>query len=58
MREYSYTSDGFRIVKSSGMCPYFDRTDTSLIEEPEECLVCRYYDDVKGICLKEENKAK
>ena len=34
----------------AGFCARFDRTDTSLIEEPEYCEVCRSFCDRDGTC--------
>jgi len=37
-------------VDAGDFCGRFDRTVTSLIEEPEYCEVCRFYRDRDGTC--------
>lgn len=38
------------VVDPEGFCKYFDRCDTSLIEEPETCDVCNHYCDRDSTC--------
>ena len=38
------------VVDANGFCGRFERIDTSLIEEPETCDVCRYYCDGDSTC--------
>ena len=37
-------------VDPNGFCRFFDRCDTSLIEEPETCDVCSHYNDSDSSC--------
>jgi len=37
-------------VEESHFCGRFDRIDASLIEEPEECRVCRFFCDRDNTC--------
>lgn len=37
-------------VKDSDFCGRFERTETSLIEEQEECLVCCFFCDRDDTC--------
>ena len=41
-------------VDPESVCLRFDRSPTSLIEEPETCENCVYYSD-EGLCLREED---
>ena len=43
-------AEGFPKVDAEGFCGKFDRTVTSLIEEPEYCEVCLFYCDRDGTC--------
>ncbi len=40
-----------RPVDPNGFCRCFDRCDTSLIEEPETCDVCKWFRDTDSRCL-------
>ena len=42
-------------VSPDNVCPAFDRAPDSLIEEPEVCELCGFYDD--GFCKKEDEAA-
>ena len=46
-----------RPVDPNGFCRFFDRCDTSLIEEPETCDVCRWYRDRDSRCLCREGES-
>lgn len=39
-----------RAVAETDFCGKFDRIDASLIEEPEECRVCRFFCDRDSTC--------
>ena len=39
-------------VSPDYVCPRFDRSSASLIEEPEVCENCAHYSE--GLCLREE----
>ena len=43
-------AEGLPKVDAEGFCGRFDRTVTSLIEEPEYCEVCVFYCDRDGTC--------
>ncbi len=43
-------------VSPDNVCPDFDRAPDSLMEEPEVCELCGYYDD--GCCTKEDRDAQ
>ncbi len=40
------------VVSPNGFCRFFDRCDTSLIEEPETCDVCSWYREGDSRCLR------
>lgn len=40
-------------VEPTGVCRYFNRTDTSLIEEPEICEFCTWCID--GCCHRDQS---
>lgn len=42
-----------KAVSPEYVCRYFDRSPASLIEEPETCENCAYYND--GLCRREED---
>ena len=39
-----------QVSADSGFCACFDRIDASLIEEPEYCGVCRFFQDRDSTC--------
>lgn len=41
-------------VPADGVCRRFERADWSLIEEPEVCELCAFYDDSDGFCRRAE----
>ena len=41
-------------VDPNDVCRRFDRTPWSLIEEPEVCELCRFYNDADSTCRKAE----
>ena len=43
-----------RIVDPNGVCGSFDRISWSLIEEPEVCELCRYYEEDSSRCSRPE----
>ena len=44
-------TSGGRPVEAEDFCAFFTRIPISLIEEPEACEFCRYYDDRQGFCV-------
>jgi len=42
-----------RSVNAESVCRLFERDAQSLIEEPEVCQCCAYYED--GLCLRPED---
>lgn len=43
-------NENWPVVDPEGFCAFFDRCDTSLIEEPETCDVCNFYCDRDSSC--------
>ena len=43
-----------KVVDPNGVCGGFDRISWSLIEEPEVCELCRYYDEDGRCCTRPE----
>lgn len=43
------------IVKADDVCKFFDRVSWSLIEEPDICELCNYYEENGSLCRCEAN---
>jgi len=44
-----------KVVNPNGVCAAFDRISWSLIEEPEVCELCRYYEENGSRCTRPED---
>lgn len=48
--------NGYPAVDPDYVCSHFSRVFWSLIEEPDVCPNCEYYDEDGGCCRCEENR--
>ena len=45
-----------RVTDPEGFCRFFERCETSLIEEPETCDVCVWYRDAGSLCVRDNEE--
>lgn len=53
MENRDNTDNKVRLVGENDVCRHFDRAPYSLIEEPEVCEWCLYYNE--GVCNRKED---
>ena len=49
-----YVGEGYPVVSPESVCAQFDRSDGSLIEEPEICETCAFFSEGDSTCRRPE----